>query len=146
MSIQNWYVRLSRRRFWRSEMNTDKQSAYETLFECLKVTAQLMSPGTILSDWLYRNLTDSLRSNAIAAKPLQYSLYTFTYLTKAETNMIDAALRKEWIFAQRISSMVLALRKKVNIKVRQPLQNTHSCGQHTAAKAIEQVENSFSQR
>lgn len=122
--LSNWYVRLSRRRFWRSEMNTDKQSAYETLFECLMVTAQLMSPvAPFFSDWLYRNLTDSMRSNAIAAKtPLQYTSVHLTYLTKAETKMIDTALEERMDFAQRISSMVLALRKKVNIRVRQPLQ------------------------
>lgn len=141
--LSNWYVRLSRRRFWRSEMNTDKQSAYETLFECLKVTAQLMSPvAPFFSDWLYRNLTDSLRSNAIAAKtPLQYSSVHLTYLTKAETNMIDAALEERMDFAQRISSMVLALRKKVNIRVRQPLQKILIPVDSTQQqKAIEQVE------
>ena len=138
--LSNWYVRLSRRRFWRSEMNKDKQSAYETLFECLMVTSQLMSPvAPFFSDWLYRNLTDCVRNTS----PSLYQLKSIhlTLLTPANASCLDSALEERMDFAQRISSMVLALRKKVNIRVRQPLQKILiPVDSPQQQKVIEQVE------
>jgi isoleucyl-tRNA synthetase len=123
LHLSNWYVRLSRRRFWRSEMSKDKRAAYETLFECLMVTAQLMSPiAPFFSDWLYRNLSDAVRE--VAKKnntPLAQDSVHLSLMTKAEENVIDKALEERMELAQKISSMVLSLRKKVNIRVRQPL-------------------------
>lgn len=121
--LSNWYIRLSRRRFWRSEMSQDKRAAYETLYECLMVTAQLMSPiAPFFTDWLYRNLSDCIRTEAIKnSTPLQYPSVHLSYMTDADASVIDTALEERMEFAQRISSMVLALRKKVNIRVRQPL-------------------------
>lgn len=122
--LSNWYVRLSRRRFWRSEASSDKQSAYETLFECLTVTAQLMSPvAPFFSDWLYRNLTEGINHNARNEDDLyHHDSVHLTLLAQADEKVMDPALEERMDTAQRISSMVLALRKKVNIRVRQPLQ------------------------
>ncbi|MEO5570239.1 MAG: isoleucine--tRNA ligase [Bacteroidia bacterium] len=121
--LSNWYVRLSRRRFWKSEMSNDKKAAYETLFECLMVTAQLMSPiAPFFSDWLYRNLSDSVREDAIRNNtPLAQNSIHLSLMIKAEQEVIDKSLEKRMELAQKISSMVLSLRKKVNIRVRQPL-------------------------
>lgn len=121
--LSNWYVRLSRRRFWRSEMNDDKKAAYETLFECLMVTAQLMSPvAPFFSDWMYRSLSDCIRDKALKNKtPLaDYSVH-HSLITKSEQDVIDTTLEERMDLAQKISSMTLSLRKKVNIRVRQPL-------------------------
>ncbi len=141
--LSNWYVRLSRRRFWRSEMNTDKQSAYQTLFECLTVTTQLMSPlAPFFSDWLYRNLTDHCRNNTHSSKSLykDKSIH-LTHLVQANESYLDSGLEERMDFAQRISSMVLALRKKVNIRVRQPLQKILiPVDSPQQQKVIEQVE------
>ncbi len=122
--LSNWYVRLSRRRFWRSEMSADKQAAYDTLYECLVVTSQLMSPvAPFFSDWLYNNLTEGAEGSASDDKHLYSSESVhLTLLSKPDDTVIDIALEERMDFAQRISSMVLALRKKVNIRVRQPLQ------------------------
>jgi len=112
--LSNWYVRLSRRRFWKGEMGRDKQAAYETLHECLSVVAQLMSPvSPFFSDWLYRNLTSGA---AEAAESVHLS-----YLTIADEPLIDKDLEERMELAARFSSMILSLRKKVLIKVRQPL-------------------------
>jgi len=121
--LSNWYVRLSRRRFWRSEMSKDKKAAYETLFECLMVTSQLMSPvAPFFSDWLYRNLSDPVRDFAKKNNtPLAQDSVHLSLMTKAEENVIDSPLEERMELAQKISSMVLSLRKKVNIRVRQPL-------------------------
>ncbi|HKR03895.1 MAG TPA: isoleucine--tRNA ligase [Bacteroidia bacterium] len=121
--LSNWYVRLSRRRFWRSEMSKDKKAAYETLFECLMVTAQLMSPvAPFFSDWLYRNLSDEVRDFAKKNNtPLAQDSVHLSLMTKAEEDVIDKSLEERMDLAQKISSMVLSLRKKVNIRVRQPL-------------------------
>ncbi|MEP7167774.1 MAG: class I tRNA ligase family protein, partial [Bacteroidota bacterium] len=121
--LSNWYVRLSRRRFWRSEMSKDKKAAYETLFECLMTTAQLMSPiAPFFSDWLYRNLSDEIRDFAKKNNtPLSQNSIHLSLMTKAEENVIDKSLEERMELAQKISSMVLSLRKKVNIRVRQPL-------------------------
>lgn len=137
--LSNWYVRLNRKRFWRpasaealakedlsSEAlaKEDKQAAYETLFECLMVTSQLMSPiAPFFSDWLYKNLTDNIRQKAVAGKtPLRHASVHLTDLTRAEETLIDGALEKSMDYAQRISSLVHSIRKNNKIKVRIPLQ------------------------
>lgn len=121
--LSNWYVRLSRRRFWKGEMSRDKRAAYETLYECLNVVAQLMSPvSPFFSEWLYKNLTDLVRDKAKQNNtPLQYDSIHLTYLTNATESAIDLDLEERMEMAQQYTSMVLSLRKKTKIKVRQPL-------------------------
>ncbi|NUQ26571.1 MAG: isoleucine--tRNA ligase [Saprospiraceae bacterium] len=122
--LSNWYVRLSRRRFWRGEMSHDKKAAYETLFECLMVVGQLMAPvAPFFADWLYHNLSNPVRERARQFNtPLAHDSVHLTLLTKAEADVIDPALEQRMDYAQRISSLVLSLRKKEKIRVRQPLQ------------------------
>ncbi len=122
--LSNWYVRLSRRRFWKSESTQDKQAAFETLFECLMVSVQLMaSLAPFMSDWLYKNLTDELRETAIKNNtPLKFESVHLTNLSNVEVNLIDEALERRMDLAQRVSSLVLSLRKAQKIRVRQPLQ------------------------
>ncbi len=123
-NLSNWYVRLARRRFWRGEMTEDKKAAYETLFECLVVCSQLMSPvAPFFSDWMYKNLTDGIRNKAILNKTLlkEESIHLSNW-PKADDQLIDLGLNESMQLAQNISSMILSLRKKVNINVRQPLQ------------------------
>ncbi len=116
VNLSNWHIRLSRRRFWKGEMSRDKQSAYETLFVCLETVAQLMSPvSPFFSEWIWQSLHTSSRlenGNSIH----------LSYLPKADETIIDTALEQRMLMAQRVSSMVLSLRKKEMIKVRQPLQ------------------------
>lgn len=121
--LSNWYVRLSRKRFWRGEMNEDKKAAYETLFECLMVTGQLMAPiAPFFSEWLYKNLTDGIREKAIAINsPLRFESVHLTEMVKAEPRFIDENLIESMELAQKISSLIHSLRKKHTIKVRQPL-------------------------
>lgn len=112
--LSNWYVRLSRKRFWRSDLNADKKAAYETLHECLMVTAQLMSPiAPFYSEWLYQNLTSEGR---------EYESVHLSKLPVAAKDKIDQDLSDSMHYAQGISSLVHSLRKKEKIKVRQPLQ------------------------
>lgn len=109
--LSNWYVRLSRRRFWKGEMSDDKIAAYETLHTCLTSVAQLMSPiAPFFSDWLYQNLT--LNNQSV-------HLTTLVKFNKAHQ---DKNLEERMEMAQKISSMILSIRKKENLKVRQPLQ------------------------
>ena len=122
--LSNWYVRLSRRRFWKGEMSADKISAYETLYECLNVVGQLMSPvSPFFSEWLYKNLTDNIREDAIKNKtPLKWDSVHLTMLTKVDERRMDKDLEERMELAQKVCSLVLSLRKKEKIKVRQPLQ------------------------
>ncbi len=126
--VSNWYVRLNRKRFWQpgaqGEMSVDKKAAYETLYECLMVTAQLMSPiAPFFSEWLYKNLTDNIRTKAKQNNtPLQYESVHHTLLVKAETNRKDVELEVSMDYAQRICSLVHSIRKNSKIKVRTPLQ------------------------
>ena len=109
--LSNWYVRLNRRRFWKGEMNADKKVAYETLHECLNTTAQLMSPiAPFFSDWLYRNLN------------LEKDSVHLSDLIKSISGLMDKDLEERMELAQKVCSLVLSLRKKEKIKVRQPLQ------------------------
>jgi len=133
--LSNWYVRLSRRRFWKGDMSRDKQAAYETLHECLRVVAQLMSPiSPFFSDWLYRNLNPlnppkgDFNTNAEGSLSPTFrgglggsESVHLTYLTQADEKLIDKDLEERMELAARFSSMILSLRKKVLIKVRQPL-------------------------
>jgi isoleucyl-tRNA synthetase len=115
VNLSNWHIRLSRRRFWKGEMSRDKQAAYETLVECLETVAQLMSPiSPFFSDWLYINI-NKVNQNSSESVHL-------TYWPEANTSLIDASLEERMEMAQKVSSMVLSLRKKMMIKVRQPLQ------------------------
>lgn len=110
-NLSNWYVRQNRRRFWGGKMDKDKLSAYQTLYTCLKTVVQLSAPfAPFVSERMYTDLTHGSVSVHLAAFP------------KADTTLIDSSLEKRMDIAQRLSSMVLALRRKVNIKVRQPLQ------------------------
>ena len=108
--LSNWYVRLNRKRFWGGEMTTDKLAAYQTLHECLKTVSMLMAPvSPFFADRLYRDLTGSEKSVHLALYP------------EANESLIDRELEDRMQVAQDTTSMVLALRRKQNIKVRQPL-------------------------
>ncbi len=112
--LSNWYIRLSRRRFWKGEMSDDKKAAYETLFECLNTLSKLMSPiAPFFADWLYQNLNDAVG---------EIDSVHLTDYPKVNETSIDLSLEKRMEMAQKISSMVLSIRKKENLKVRQPLQ------------------------
>ncbi|RYF95957.1 MAG: isoleucine--tRNA ligase, partial [Chitinophagaceae bacterium] len=112
--LSNWYIRLSRRRFWKGEMTNDKLAAYETLFTCLQRIAQLMSPiAPFFSDWLYMNLKVNDPKAAISIH--------LTEWVNANMEYVNADLNVRMQLAQDISSLVLSLRKKKGINVRQPL-------------------------
>ena len=115
-NLSNWYVRLNRKRFWGGEMNEDKLAAYQTLFECLKTVTLLSAPiAPFFTDRLYCDLMSEKEVEACGT----VHLATFP---KADETLIDSALEQRMYYAQSLSSMILALRRKVNIKVRQPLQ------------------------
>jgi len=122
--LSNWYVRLSRRRFWKGELNADKDAAYQTLFECLMVTAQLSaSLAPFFSDWLYRNLRAPISARAIEkSTPLRHASVHLSDLTLPDSSKVDQALEKRMDYAQRICSLALSLRKKDRLRVRLPLQ------------------------
>ena len=117
--LSNWYVRLARKRFWRGEMNDDKQAAYETLYECLMTLSQLMSSfAPFYADWMYRNLTDGPKA---AGQAVAESIH-LTDWKSADATLINQDLEASMQLAQDISSLVHSLRKKEKLKVRQPLQ------------------------
>ena len=121
--LSNWYVRLSRRRFWKGEMSTDKKAAYETLHECLLVVSHLMSPiAPFFAEWMYQNLTAPAKANAVKGSALSFESIHLSVFPKVETSVINVDLEQRMEMAQKISSMILSIRKKENIKVRQPLQ------------------------
>jgi len=114
--LSNWYVRLCRRRFWKGEYEADKISAYQTLYECLETLVKLMAPiSPFFSDALYSNL------EAVTGRNKAASVH-HTDFPKANLEVIDPLLEERMQLAQIASSLVLSLRKKLNIKVRQPLQ------------------------
>ncbi|WP_420459616.1 isoleucine--tRNA ligase [Neolewinella sp.] len=118
--LSNWYVRQSRRRFWRGEMTADKRAAYYTLHTCLLRVSQLMAPvAPFFADWLYRNLSQSLDPSVPQSLPPSVHL---TLLAPADPARIDTDLEQRMAYAQRISSLVLSLRKREKLRVRQPLQ------------------------
>ena len=115
-NLSNWYVRLNRRRFWGGGMTTDKLSAYQTLYTCLETVAKLMAPiAPFYADRLFCDLV------AVTGRETVESVHLSNFPVCHE-EMIDKNLEERMQMAQDISSMVLALRRKVNIKVRQPLQ------------------------
>lgn len=122
--LSNWYVRLNRKRFWKGEFSEDKKAAYETLYECLMVTSQLMSAiAPFYAEWLYKNLTDNIRNKAIKGNtPLRHESVHLTDLVKAEPSRVDEELELSMDYAQRICSLVHSLRKNSKVKVRIPLQ------------------------
>jgi isoleucyl-tRNA synthetase len=115
-NLSNWYVRLNRKRFWGSAMSTDKLSAYQTLYTCLETIAKLMAPvAPFYSDNLYMDLISVTgRDNVVSVHLSKFPV--------ADESLIDRELEERMEMAQSVTSMVLALRRKVNIKVRQPLQ------------------------
>ena len=114
--LSNWYVRLSRRRFWKGDYSDDKVAAYQTLYNCLATVAKLMAPvAPFFADWLYRNLNEATGKEACESVHL-------SRFPAADAPAIDKALEQRMDYAQRISSLVLSLRKREKIRVRQPLQ------------------------
>ena len=114
--LSNWYVRLCRRRFWKGEYESDKISAYQTLYECLETVTRLMAPiAPFFCDALFSNL------NSITKRLNAESVHHADF-PKANNSAIDPALEERMQMAQDVTSLILSLRKKVNIKVRQPLQ------------------------
>ena len=115
-NVSNWFVRLSKKRFWGGDMTTDKLSAYQTLYTCLETVARLMAPiAPFYADMLYRDLMNvkqdgEAQSVHLAAFPV------------ADESLIDKAQEQRMELAQQITSMVLSLRKKEKIMVKQPLQ------------------------
>lgn len=113
--LSNWYVRLARKRFWRGDMNADKQAAYETLYENLLSLTQLMSSfAPFYADWMYKNLHET-SENGLESVHL-------TDWVSVDHSLINPDLEESMDLAQTISSLVHSLRKKEKLKVRQPLQ------------------------
>jgi len=113
--LSNWYVRLCRRRFWKGEYSEDKIAAYQTLYECLSVLSKLMAPvAPMFADWLYKNLND-----VTGSEPFE-SVHLSEFPTYSPES-IDKELEQRMDYAQRISSLVLSIRKKESLRVRQPL-------------------------
>ncbi len=114
-NVSNWFVRLSRKRYWGGEYSTDKISAYQTLYTCLENVAKLMAPiAPFYADLLYADL------NKITGKDINQSVHLIDFPTFDE-NLIDKELEERMAIAQKASSMILALRRKEKLKVRQPL-------------------------
>ncbi len=114
-NLSNWYVRLNRKRFWGGGMTEDKLAAYQTLYTCLETVVMLSAPfAPFISDRIFRDL------NAVSGRHTDESVHLSTF-PKADEACIDARLEERMDLAQKVSSMVLALRRKVSIKVRQPL-------------------------
>ena len=114
--LSNWYVRLSRRRFWKGEYGQDKRSAYQTLYECLETLSKLMAPvSPFFADWLFQNL------NNVTGRSAFQSVH-FTDFPDVKNAAIDKDLEERMKLAQDASSLILSIRKKINIKVRQPLK------------------------
>jgi len=113
--LSNWYVRLSRRRFWKGEYSQDKISAYQTLYNCLETIAALLSPiAPFYADRLFKDL------NSVTNKKSQQSVHLLDF-PHYDESLVDKQLEERMEWAQDISSMILSLRKKAKIRVRQPL-------------------------
>ncbi|MEP7195052.1 MAG: isoleucine--tRNA ligase [Saprospiraceae bacterium] len=116
--LSNWHVRLSRRRFWKIDSPIEKVAAFQTLYECLFTVSQLIAPfAPFFADWLFKNLSGtsdhSLKND---------SSVHLSYLPEVEQDNIDLSLERRMDYAQRVSSLVLSLRKTQKLRVRQPLQ------------------------
>ena len=128
--LSNWYVRLNRKRFWGSEMTENKRSAYNTLYTCLMTVSKLLAPfAPFYADLLYRDLGGKKESVHLDTFPV------------ADESAIDSDLEARMEMAQKITSMVLALRRKVNMKVRQPLQCIMVPATEEQQKHIDAVKN-----
>ncbi len=115
-NLSNWYVRLNRKRYWGGEMDSDKLAAYQTLYTCLATVAKLAAPiAPFYADKLYMDL------NSTSGRENSESVHLSDF-PKYDSSLVDKDLEERMDLAQRISSLVLGLRRKVNIKVRQPLQ------------------------
>ena len=113
-NLSNWYVRLNRKRFWGPGKEEDKLAAYQTLYTCLLTVVKLIAPiAPFYSDRLYRDLTDGVQG---AQESVHLALFP-----EADESLINAGLERQMATAQKLTSLVLSLRKKANIKVRQPL-------------------------
>ncbi|MEX2590332.1 MAG: class I tRNA ligase family protein, partial [Chitinophagales bacterium] len=113
--LSNWYVRLCRRRFWKGEYSEDKIAAYQTLYTCLNTLSGLIAPvAPFFADFLFKNL------NQTTAKENEISVHLSDF-PKSDANIIDTDLEQRMFLAQKASSLILSLRKRENIKVRQPL-------------------------
>ncbi|MBI4647145.1 MAG: isoleucine--tRNA ligase [Bacteroidia bacterium] len=135
--LSNWYVRLSRKRFWMGEYTNDKISAYQTLYICLETVARLASPiAPFYMDKLFRDLT------SVTGTFSQSSVH-LTDFPVSDKNLIVNELEQRMALAQQISSMTLGLRRKVNIKVRQPLNllkvSVKSEKEQEALKLVEHI-------
>lgn len=114
-NLSNWYVRLNRKRFWGGEINEDKLAAYQTLYECLEKVVLMSAPiAPFLTDRIFTDL------NAVSGKHNATTVHLAEF-PKADTSLIDKELEERMYYAQALSSMILALRRKSNLKVRQPL-------------------------
>ena len=114
-NLSNWYVRLNRKRFWVGEMTEDKLAAYQTLYTCIDTVAKLAAPfAPFISDRIFKDL------NAVSGINTESSVHLAAFPV-ANESLVNSELEEMMSIAQRVSSMVLALRRKVNIKVRQPL-------------------------
>ena len=114
-NLSNWYVRLNRKRFWAGEMTSDKLSAYQTLYQCLETVSLLIAPvAPFFADLLYRDLTLVTKGNKNSVHLANFPV--------CDDSVIDTRLEEQMRLAQTTTSMVLSLRRKSNIKVRQPLQ------------------------
>ena len=115
-NLSNWYVRLNRKRFWGGGITADKLAAYQTLYTCLETVAQLAAPfAPFITDRIFTDL------NAVSGRHAESSVHLAAF-PEADEALIDRRLEERMQVAQQLSSMVLALRRKVSIKVRQPLQ------------------------
>jgi len=113
--LSNWYVRLCRRRFWKGDYSEDKIAAYQTLYTCLSAISKVMAPiAPFFADWLYKNL------NEVSGKESYQSVHLSLY-PEVNASVIDKALEQRMDYAQRVCSLVLSLRKKESLRVRQPL-------------------------
>ena len=114
-NLSNWHVRLSRKRFWGGNMDTDKLSAYQTLYQCLKVISKLMAPiAPFFADRLYHDLTHGIEGAAESVH--------LAHFPECDESCIDKDFERRMQLAQKVTSMVLSLRKKEHVIVRQPLQ------------------------
>ncbi len=114
-NLSNWYVRLCRRRFWKGERNEDKRAAYQTLYECLVSVSKLIAPvAPFFADFLYKNLNDATGKETFDSVHL-------ALFPEVNESVINKDLEQNMGYAQRISSLVLSLRKKEKVRVRQPL-------------------------
>lgn len=134
--LSNWYVRLCRRRFWKGDYSEDKISAYQTLYTCMTTVCKLMASfSPFYADKLYKDL------NSVSNKE-EFESVHLSYFPKADETVIDKTLEEQMLLAQGLSSMVLSLRKKTNIKVRQPLQKILvPVSDNTFAENLQHVKN-----